>query len=181
MQNIRKAVPGDVDAVTAIYNAIHTEEEEGRAVIGWNRSIYPTRETARTAQVNGELYVMEENGRIVAAARINRDQEPAYASVSWECACGDDEILVLHTLVVDPACAGHGFGPQFVAFYEDMARRMGCRALRMDTNMRNARARKLYASLGYREAGIIPTVFNGIGGVQLVCLEKVLRNNGKDE
>ena len=56
----------------------------------------------------------------------------------------------------------------------EMARALGCRALRMDTNARNLRARALYARLGYSEAGIVPTTFNGIPGVQLVCLEKVL-------
>ena len=44
----------------------------------------------------------------------------------------------------------------------------------MDTNARNKTARKLYAGLGYWEAGIMPCVFNGIPDVQLVCLEKKL-------
>ena len=35
-------------------------------------------------------------------------------------------------------------------------------------------ARRLYARLGYREIGIVPTVFNGIPGVDLVLLEKNL-------
>ena len=53
-------------------------------------------------------------------------------------------------------------------------RENGCPYLRMDTNARNKTARKLYAGLGYWEAGIMPCVFNGIPGVQLVCLEKKL-------
>jgi len=32
----------------------------------------------------------------------------------------------------------------------------------------------LYKRLGYREAGIVPCVFNGIPDVMLVCLEKKL-------
>ena len=61
-----------------------------------------------------------------------------------------------------------------MAYYEDYARAKGCRVLRMDTNARNKRARAMYAGLGYREAGIVPTTFNGIEGVQLVLLEKAL-------
>lgn len=45
----RKAVPGDLDQIAAIYDAIHTEEESGRATIGWLRAIYPTRQTAADA------------------------------------------------------------------------------------------------------------------------------------
>ena len=81
---------------------------------------------------------------------------------------------MLHTLVIDPDTAGRGFGKQFVAFYEDYARKNGCKVLRMDTNSRNARARAMYGRIGYREAGIVPCVFNGIRGVELVLLEKTL-------
>ena len=59
-------------------------------------------------------------------------------------------------------------------FYEDYARGHGCPELRMDTNARNLAARRLYAGLGYREIAIVPTVFNGIPGVDLVLLEKHL-------
>ena len=83
--------------------------------------------------------------------------------------------MVLHTLVVDPAFGGKGCGKAFVAFYEEYARTHGCPYLRMDTNARNQAARRLYRHLGYREAGIVPCEFNGIPGVQLVCLEKTLR------
>ena len=81
---------------------------------------------------------------------------------------------MLHTLTIDPNAAGKGCGRAFVAFYEQYAREKGCRALRMDTNQRNARARKLYAGLGYREIGIVPCNFNGIPGIGLVLLEKPL-------
>ena len=49
---------------------------------------------------------------------------------------------------------------------------MGCTALRMDTNAVNTAARTLYKKLGYAEACIVPTDFNGIPGVNLVCLDK---------
>ena len=56
----------------------------------------------------------------------------------------------------------------------DYALENGSPYLRMDTNARNANARALYRKLGYREADIVPCVFNGIEGVQLVLLEKKL-------
>lgn len=65
------------------------------------------------------------------------------------------------TLVVSPKENGHGYGT-------------GCRYLRMDTNEKNKAARMLYKKLGYEEIGIVPCKFNGIPGVQLVCLEKKL-------
>ena len=163
-----------MDGVAAIYDAIHTLEEQGAVSIGWDRAIYPTAGTARAAIGRGDLFVDDEDGSIVASAIINRIQPDGYDRVAWTIDAPPEEVLVLHTLVVDPACGHRGHGRAFVAFYEDMARALGCRTLRMDTNARNLRARSLYARLGYSEAGIVPTTFNGIPGVQLVCLEKVL-------
>ena len=97
-----------------------------------------------------------------------------YAAVPWQYEARPEQVLVLPTLVVAPAAAGHGYGTQFVRFYEQRARALGCPELRIDTNAKNAAARRLYAYLGYREAGTMPCNFNGIDGVSLVCLEKWL-------
>ena len=81
---------------------------------------------------------------------------------------------VLYLSQPRPVSYTHLYGRAFVAFYEDYARKNGCICLRIDTNEKNENARRLYAKLGYREAGIVPCVFNGIPGVNLVCLEKKL-------
>lgn len=45
MSTIRKAARADLDAVCRIYDQIHTAEERGEAAIGWQRGVYPERET----------------------------------------------------------------------------------------------------------------------------------------
>ena len=117
---------------------------------------------------------MLDKNKIVAAAIINQIQVDEYKYAMWEHMAMDDEIMVLHCLVVDPAEKNKGYGRSFVAFYEEYAKQNGCITLRMDTNVINARARKMYQKLGYEEAGIVKCVFNGIQNVQLVCLEKCL-------
>ena len=171
---IRTAAAADIPAIAAIYERIHDMEESGRAQIGWIRGVYPTAATAEAALAAGDLFVLEADGQVAAAARINCTQVPAYAACPWRFEAADDEVMVLHTLVVDPEMDGLGLGSRFVAFYEDYARAQGCAVLRMDTNARNLRARRMYAQLGCREAGIVPCTFNGIPSVQLVCLEKRL-------
>ena len=173
---IRKALESDIPAVAAIYDKLHTEEEAGRATIGWIRGVYPTEDTARQALSRGDLFGQEDGGTIVGAAIITQTQVDADYGGPWQYAAEDNKVMVLHTLVIDPDAAGRGFGKQFVAFYEDYAIQNGCKVLRMDTNSRNLRARAMYGRLGYREAGIVPCVFNGIAGVALVLLEKMLNN-----
>ena len=170
----RRATAFDLDAIEAIYDRIHDECERGRAWTGWIRGVYPTRATAQAALERGDLFVQEADGRVVGCAIINQSQVDTYRQANWTHDAPDDQVMVLHTLVVDPACAGRGCGTRFVAFYEDYARTHGCAFLRMDTNARNRAARALYGRLGYAEVSIVPCTFNGIAGVELVCLEKKL-------
>ena len=171
---IRKATSRDIDQIVEIYDRIHGEEEAGRVTIGWDRSIYPTRKTAEDSLGRNDLFVMEEKGLIVAAAIINQVQVPEYRMAAWKYDAPEDEVMVLHTLAVDPSRKARGYGKAFVAFYEEYAREHNCCYLRLDTNFINSRARKMYAGLGYVEIGIVNCVFNGIEGVRLVCLEKNL-------
>lgn len=170
----RKATHEDIDAVARIYDAIHSCEEAGTASVGWARGVYPTRDTALAALQRGDLFVQQEQDRITGAAVINRLQVDCYRGANWQHPAEDREVMVLHTLVIDPCCARRGLGQDFVAFYEQYALQNGCPFLRMDTNARNLRARALYKKLGYTESDTVPCVFNGIAGVQLVLLEKKL-------
>ena len=171
---IRRATKNDISQIAKIYDKILELEEKGKAHIGWKRNIYPTEKTAQDAFMKNELFVLEEDGRILAAARINQEQVPEYTYGHWTYAAPDSEIMVLHTLVVDPDASGYGIGSKFVRFYEELALECGCHYLRMDTNQINTAARALYKKLGYSEIGVVPCAFNGIPGVQLVCLEKKL-------
>lgn len=172
---IRKATMEDIPAVAGIYDRILAKEEAGEAVIGWVRGVYPTEGLARKALAAGDLFVLEHEGKVCATARINQEQVPEYADGDWKYKdVPEAEIMVLHTLIVDPLCAGGGYGTAFVKFYEQYALEHGCKVLRMDTNEKNAAARRFYAKLGFWESCIVPCVFNGIAGVRLVLLEKKL-------
>ena len=170
---IRKAEFGDEHQISEIYEKIHTEEEQGRASIGWQRGVYPTIKTAELGIEKGEMFVAEdENGRIVAAARLNDVQCPQYAEAVWTYFVPEDEVFVMHTLVVDPEVQGNSVGRQMLDFYENYAGSIGRRYLRIDTNERNKVARAFYTKYGYSEVDIVLGEFNGMQGISLVCLEK---------
>ncbi len=171
---IRKAVGRDLNAVVKIYHAVLDREEQGKLTTGWMRSVYPTAATAGQALERGDLFVSEKEGRIVGAGIINQMQVDVYATAPWRAQVSDDQVCVLHTLVIDPAESGKGLGTEFVRFYESYAEAHGWPELRMDTNERNLMARELYRRLDYREIAIVPTVFNHIPDVRLVLLEKKL-------
>ena len=159
-QGYRRATEEDICGVAAIYEKIHDAEEAGAVTIGWERGVYP---------------VEEEGGRILAAAIINKTQVDVYAKGNWRYEASDDEVMVLHTLVVDLDAGRGGMGSGFVKFYETYAGKCGCSVLRIDTNEKNSAARRMYGKLGYIESDMVPCVFNGIDGVNLVLLEKKLQ------
>ena len=142
---IRKADPRDLEAVTALYEEIHSAEEAGRISTGWKRGIYPSRDSALAALARQDLYVLEEGGRILGSAVINQIQVDVYAGAPWKHTVPDSRVCVLHTLTISP-----------------------------DTNAVNQTARAMYRRHGYEEIAIVPTVFNGIPDVRLVLLEKYL-------
>lgn len=168
----RKANVHDINEITALYMDVHTEEEAGRMSTGWIRFIYPTRNTVEDMVSAEDLFVEEIDGKIVAVGRINQVQVDVYAKVDWKYKASDEEVMVLHTLAVLPSEQGKGYATEFCEFYEEYSLENGCQYLRIDTNEKNKRARALYKRIGYREAGIVPCIFNGIEGVPLVCLEK---------
>ena len=168
----RKANKDDVDVIAKIYDRAHDAEEAGLTTTGWVRGVYPVREVAEASIERDDMYVAECEGKVAAAGTINQTQVNVYLDCDWEYKAPDDKVCVLHTLVVDPDFRGRGIGPAFVEFYEDLAKELDCEVLRIDTNARNKRARRMYGKLGYIETDIVPTVFNGIRDVDLVLLEK---------
>ena len=170
---IRKATAQDIDAIEAIYDRIHTEQEQGRTVIGWERGVYPTRQTAVAALQRQDLFVMTDDaGQIVGASIFNQRQDAFYFDAPWQYPCPPDEVMVMHTLVTDPAVKQQGYGSAFARFYEEYALSRGCHYLHIDTNERNETARRFYRNRGYREIGSCLCDFNGLLGVRLVMLEK---------
>ena len=170
----RKADWDDLDAIAGIYDRTHDAEEAGLTTTGWVRDIYPVKAVAEQSLERDDMYVAEYDGKVAATGIINQIQVNVYFDCDWEHKAQDEEVSVLHTLAVDPEARGLGIGPAFVKFWEDLAREQGCKVLRIDTNARNKRARAMYAKLGYTERDIVPTVFNGIRGVDLVLMEKKL-------
>lgn len=170
---IRKATAKDIDAIESIYERIHTAQEQGETVIGWQRGIYPTRKTAEAGLERQDLFVLtDDSGRILGSAIFNQRQDDFYFDAPWQYPVSPEEVMVMHTLAIDPEAGQQGHGSTFARFYEDYALSHGCRYLHIDTNERNENARRFYRNRGYREIGVCPCDFSGLVGVRLVLLEK---------
>ena len=171
---IRKAAKADLGAVLQLYETMHDAQEAGLICTNWKRGIYPSRATALSALERDDLFVMEENGRIIGSGIINQHQLSIYAGAPWQHTVPDDQVCVMHTMMVSPAESGKGHARAFLSFYEQYALAHGCPELRIDTSEINTPARAMYRKHGFREIGIAAQELNGIPDVSLVMLEKYL-------
>lgn len=159
---IRKATAQDIDQVQEVYLELLQYEQEHGAYTVWKAGVYPTKETAEESFLNGNLYVMERDGKICASIIINQIQPEEYGNIKWKYQIEPDRVLVVHLLCVRPSMAGCGIGKDMVQFAVKEAGRSGCRAVRLDTGAQNKPAVSLYEKLGFELAG---TAAMDVGGL----------------
>jgi GNAT superfamily N-acetyltransferase len=116
--------------------------------------LYPTDATLRADVAAGTLHVAATPERATAGAiAVDQRAEPEYADVAWHFT--RSPVGVVHRLMIHPSCQRRGLGRHLMGFAEAEARRLGCATLRLDTFTGNAPSLALYASLGYRAAGLV--------------------------
>lgn len=124
--SIVKACQADLAAIGRIYEDIIARQEQGGPYVGWQRGVYPTEDTARAALARGDLFVQRREGKVTGAAIINQIQVDVYRQAAWQYPAPDEQVMVLHALVIDPAESGRGLGREFVGYYEAYAAEKGC-------------------------------------------------------
>ena len=172
---IRPASAADLDAVENSYTELLLHEQRtGISNTNWILNVYPCRTTAEKALAANTLYVMEENHTICASMVLNQNQADVYSEIDWAYPAEPEKVLVLHTLCIPPAHAGKGYGTAMVIYAQKKAKEMGCTVLRLDTFAGNKPAAALYKKLGFRYAGIRPTLHEGVIPEELIFFEKLL-------
>ena len=144
----------DLYEVGMIYSRIHEDLSQTINYPRWPRGIYPTEESAQEAMDKKELYVLKENQTIIGSVILNHDQDLGYENVDWQVAAKEDEVMVVHTLAIDPRLKGKGYAGIMIQKIKYLARQQNCLALRLDLTQGNLPARNLYQKHGFYFTGI---------------------------
>ena len=171
---LRKATAADIGAIEASYNEVFDREAETGSTTGWIRGVYPTRETIERGVNAGTMYVYYIGEKLAASVILNSYQPAEYYDIPWEYPARDEDVLVIHTLVVSPGMSGRGVGSLMVAFAEGLAFGQGKAVVRLDTNVTNIPAQRLYSKLGFRLAGKHHALHEGTLDTELVYMEHLL-------
>jgi GNAT superfamily N-acetyltransferase len=163
---VRRAHEDDLPRVVELLGEC-VQKMRAEGIDQWDE-VYPTAAILTGDVLGGSLYVASAEGLTIAGTvAMDERQEAEYADVPWS--VETPRVAVIHRLMVHPRCQGRGVGAFLMRFAEQRARRLGYRALRLDTFSSNPRSLRLFQRLGYGEAG--PVTFRK--GV-FRCFEKDL-------
>ncbi|MGN0484353.1 MAG: GNAT family N-acetyltransferase [Lachnospiraceae bacterium] len=146
---IRKATVNDVEMIEESYNEHFQYEMDHTAFTVFKKGIYPTRSDAERAINSGTMYVYEEGESIIGSIIIDRIQPAEYANISWKGVLYEDEVMVIHLLMVRPSMSGRGIATSLIKYAVELARSNQCKALRLDTGSQNMPAVSLYEKNGF--------------------------------
>lgn len=172
---IRKATLNDIEQIEDTYNEHFKHEIEHGAFTVFKKGVYPTRKDAEKAIGVGSLYVYEKAGSVAGSIIIDKVQPTEYAGIVWGQTLTDDEIMVIHLLMVRPSMAGNGIASSLLRYAMEMAKNNSCKALRLDTGSQNIPAVSLYKKFGFQVVSTASMkVGNTIAHKGHFFLEKVL-------
>ena len=139
----------DIEAITIlIQEAI--KEMEKHNIYQWDE-IYPTVEDFEDDIKKGNLYVAEENEKIIALYVISAEADEAYNYAEWK--YQKETSFVLHRFCVSPSFQNRGIGRKVLTEIELQVKNKGYDSIRLDVFTKNPYAQRLYRNNGYEVRG----------------------------
>jgi len=136
----------------------------------WNEH-YPSKIVFETDIHRKELYVLEENSKIVGTIVISTHMDKEYEDIKWLTPSKNN--LYIHRLAVHPDAQGKGYAQKLMIFAENYASKNKFASIRLDTFSQNKRNQKFYETRGYVQLGAI--YFPKQSTYPFYCYELVLK------
>tara|TARA_Y100001935_G_C17158286_1_gene433953 strand:- start:293 stop:802 length:510 start_codon:yes stop_codon:yes gene_type:complete len=158
----------DLQRVKEIANACALDMIN-RKIFQWNEN-YPSIEIFEKDIENKNLYVYENDSKILGCVVLSLAKDEEYKDVRWLTKDGNN--LYVHRLAVDPKFQKKGIGRTLMDFAEEYARKSGLKSIRLDTFSRNERNNKFYKSRKYIQLDDV--YFINQSEYPFHCYEKIL-------
>ena len=97
----------DAQEILDLYSLVIDVVNASTVRLGWNIKIYPDRLFIGKAIAVGEMFILRKDGRIVAAAAVNRKVNPEYDGIDWKIkVCARSKTVGQNRLAQQKLCAG---------------------------------------------------------------------------
>lgn len=140
--------PQDADAAMSLYRRV-VAAMHAVGFMQWDDS-YPNAEYLTRDIASGTAFGGFLDGMLAAVGTFDTNQSKEYEPIPFEFG---EPCFVVHRLAVDPGVQRQGLSRRMMDFAEDLARKAGCRAVRLDTCEDNVAALALYEARGYVRRG----------------------------
>lgn len=148
---IRPAKISEIKDILIITQACAQKMQEN-GIFQWNEH-YPSEAAFINDVERNELYVAEENGKILGAIVISTFMDEEYRPIKWLTPNGNSTYI--HRLCVHPEHQGKGLAQQLMDFAEAHSRDNDFVSVRLDTFSQNKRNQLFYEQRGYQRLGDI--------------------------
>ncbi|QZE13127.1 GNAT family N-acetyltransferase [Halosquirtibacter laminarini] len=166
--SIRKASCQDIPDILAIVkDAVKYMNANGN--YQWSVN-YPTKDVFLNDISLNELWVAVCGDVIAGVAAINMEHTPEYDTLVWE---KRGEYWGIHRIAISKQFKGKRVAESFFQKAEDIARESGTNYIRIDTNILNKSAQRLFERLGYGYCG---QVYFAKTETPFVCYDKLLED-----
>lgn len=118
----------------------------------WNEH-YPSAKSFEKDIDRAELYVLENNNKIIGTIVISTLVDDEYLPIKW--LTENSNNVYIHRLSVHPKLQGQGYAQKLMDFAENHAKEKGFLSVRLDTFSQNKRNQKFYEKRGYQRLGDI--------------------------
>ncbi len=145
----RKPNPDEILKIYQHYvRVIASMQEQG--IDQWD-DIYPNAAVIAADIERGDLWIGEEDGKLICTFAVNTECEEEYDACPW--GYPDEPYIVVHRLAVNPKYRRQGVAKNTMGFVENKAKEKGIKTIRLDTFCGNPYGVALYESLGFKVIG----------------------------
>ena len=165
----------DFDLVRSKYIEVIEQTEGIGQHARWVYGRHPNDESLRSYIENGEMYLLMDEEHVAGLVAVVMHQDEDYENIPWGVELASDQVATLHLLAVCPDYRGRALGSRILEEAEDLARRNGKKALRLDTLVSNLPAQHMYETNGFSLRGKQHWYAENTGWIDFLLYEKELR------
>ena len=150
MIKFRLAKAEEFDSIRNLYWTLIDETSHLPSFPHWKKGEHPSDEWLMDSLAKSQLFVLEEEGEILASVILNHEANESYQLVNWSREVSDEKVLIIHVLAVSPKYTGKGLGTKMMQYILDYAKKIKMQAVRLDVISNNSSAEHLYQKMGFQ-------------------------------
>ncbi|WP_300433767.1 GNAT family N-acetyltransferase [Christiangramia sp.] len=123
-----------------------------KGILQWNEH-YPSLKKLKADILKEELYVFQEQNKIIGIIVITETMDEEYIPITWLSRTSNN--IYIHRLATHPDFWGQGYAQKLMDFAENYAKKNQFESVRLDTFSQNKRNQRFYEARGYKRLGNI--------------------------